>query len=82
MTITTISSDAFNQDVGGAKRAADNGPVIITDGDRPSYVFLSHDLYRRLLGPTLREMIPPIGDDIEFEPARLSDDAFRPVDLP
>jgi hypothetical protein len=82
MTVTTISSDAFNQNVGSAKHAADNGPVIITDGGRPAYVFLSHDLYRRLLGPTLREMIPPIGDDIEFEPARLADDAFRPIGLP
>ncbi len=81
MTITTISIDAFDRDVDGAKRAADVGPVIIIDDNKPSYVFLSHDLYRRLLGPTLREMIPPIGDDIEFEPAPLSDDTFRPVDL-
>jgi hypothetical protein len=83
VTITRVSSDTFNQDIGGAKRAADNGPVIITDdGDKPAYVFLSHELYRRLLGPTLREMVPPIGDDIEFDPQPLSDDVFRPVDLP
>ena len=33
------------------------------------------------LGPTLREMVPPIGDDIEFEPPRMSGDIFRPADL-
>jgi hypothetical protein len=37
---------------------------------------------QKLSGPTLREMVPPIGDDIEFEPPRLSDDIFRPADLP
>jgi hypothetical protein len=81
MTVTRLSSHKFNEDVGAAKRAADNGPVIITDGDKPAYVFLSHDLYRRLLGPTLREMVTqPGGDDIEFEPPRLSDEIFRPTD--
>jgi hypothetical protein len=44
-----------------------------------AYVVMRDDVYRRLLGPTLREMIPPSGDDIEFEPARMSDDIFRPV---
>jgi hypothetical protein len=78
MTTTTLSSHRFSQDVGAARRAADNGPVIITDGDKPAYVFMSHDLYRRLLGPTLREMIAhPGGDEIDFEPSRLSDDIFQ-----
>jgi hypothetical protein len=81
MTVTRLSSHKFNEDVGAAKRAADSGPVIITDGDKPAYVFLSHDLYSRLLGPTLREMVTqPGGDDIEFEPSRLSDEIFRPAD--
>jgi hypothetical protein len=34
MTVTRVSSDTFNQDIGGAKRAADNGrsssPVTAT----------------------------------------------------
>jgi hypothetical protein len=83
MTVTRVTSDTFNQDIGGAKRAADNGPVIITDdGGKPAYVFLSHELCRRLLDPTLCEMVPPSGDGIEFDPAPLSDNAFRPIDLP
>jgi hypothetical protein len=81
MTTTTLSSHKFHQDVGAAKRAADNGPVIITDGDKPAYVFMRHDLYRRLLGPTLREMVGQLGgDDIDFEPSRLSDNVFRSTD--
>jgi hypothetical protein len=82
MTVTMLSSEKFNQDVGSAKRAADSGPVIITDADKPAYVLLRHDLYRRLFGPTLREMVAqPEGDDIEFKPCRLSDDIVRAPDL-
>ena len=33
--ITTLSSRAFNQDASGAKKAANNGPVFITDRGRP-----------------------------------------------
>jgi len=81
VTVTRLSSHKFNQDVGAAKRAAEKGPVIITDGDKPAYVFLSHDLYRRLLGPTLREMVTqPGGDDIDFEPPRMSAHVLRPND--
>ena len=36
MTITTLSSREFNQDASGAKRAARDGPVFITDRDRPA----------------------------------------------
>ena len=79
MSVTTLPSHKFDQDIGGAKRAADSGPVIITDDGKPAYVLLSHDFYRRLLGPTLREMVAqPEGDDINFDPPRLSNNMFRP----
>jgi hypothetical protein len=78
MTVTMLPSHKFDQDICGAKRAADNGPVIITDDGRPVYVLLSHVFYRRLLGPTLREMVAqPGGDDIDFDPPRMSDQMFR-----
>jgi hypothetical protein len=81
MTITTLPSQKFDQDVGSAKRAAVNGPVIITDDGKPVYVLLSHDFYRRLLGPTLREMVAqPGSDDIDFDPPRMSSNMFRPGD--
>lgn len=47
---TTISSREFNQDAAGAKRAAQAGPVFITDRGRPAHVLLSIDEYRRLSG--------------------------------
>ena len=53
ITVTTISSREFNQDVSPAKRAADEGPVILTDRGEPDYVFLRHDAYRRLTGGSL-----------------------------
>jgi len=71
---TKISSREFNQDIGGAKRAADRGPVVITDRGKPAYVLLRHDAYLRLLGkaPTIRDLVgQPGAEDIEFEPLRL-----------
>jgi prevent-host-death family protein len=84
MTITRLSSRDFNQDVSRAKRAADEGPVIITDRGEPAYVLLRHDAYRRLLsgGPTIRRLLDLPGvEDIEFEPPRLGSGIFRPADL-
>jgi hypothetical protein len=84
MTITRLSSRDFNQDVSRAKRAADQGPVIITDRGEPAYVLLRHDAYRRLLsgGPTIRKLLDLPGvEDIEFEPPRLGGGIFRPADL-
>ncbi len=46
----SITSRAFNQDAAGAKRAANQGPVFITDRGRPAHVLLSIEAYRRLLG--------------------------------
>jgi hypothetical protein len=34
---TTLSSREFNQDTGRAKKAAENGPVFITDRGRPAH---------------------------------------------
>jgi prevent-host-death family protein len=84
MTVTRLSSRDFNQDVSRAKRAADEGPVIITDRGEPAYVLLRHDAYRRLLsgGPTIRKLLDLPGvEDIEFEPPRLGGGIFRPAHL-
>ncbi len=48
MSITTLSSRAFNQDTSGAKNATAAGPVIITDRGRPSHVLLTFNDYRKL----------------------------------
>jgi prevent-host-death family protein len=84
MAVTRLTAREFNQDVSRAKRAANVGPVLITDRGKPAYVLLSHDEYRRLAGkkPSIRELLAqPGGDDIEFEPARLDGPFFRPVDF-
>ena len=79
-----FTSREFNQDVGRAKRAATEGPVIITDRGHPSHVLLTIDEYRRLTG-TGRSLADALGmkdgADIEFEPGRLSDGFIRPVDF-
>jgi prevent-host-death family protein len=83
MELTTITSRTFNQDASGAKRAAQNGPVFITDRGKPAHVLLSIEAYRRLTGQ--RESIIDLLADAEaaevsFEPGRLSGLA-KPVDL-
>lgn len=71
MTITTISSRAFNQDTAGAKKAAKQGPVFVTDRGKPAHVLLTIDEYRRLTGTevSLADLIGmgPEHDDIELE---------------
>lgn len=83
---TTISSRDLNQDIGAAKRAARQGPVIITDRGVPAFVLLTHDEYCRLLGADGRTMVDMLaqqgGEDIDFEPPRLGEHGlFRPMTL-
>lgn len=83
MSITTISSREFNQDAGGAKKAADKGPVIITDRGRPAHVLLNFKDYQKLLakGPSLFEALAmPEGEDIEFDPPKMNL-ATRPAEF-
>lgn len=84
MSLTTISSREFNQDTGGAKKAAEKGPVIITDRGRPAHVLLSFEIYQRLVdaGPSLLDALAQKEDgDFDFDPPRMGDDIFRPVDF-
>lgn len=74
MTITTLSSRELNQDLGRAKKAALDGPVVITDRGRPAHVLLSYADYLRLSGQrrTLLEALSMPGmEDIEFDPPKL-----------
>ncbi len=84
MVTTTLSSREFNQDTSRAKRAATNGPVIITDRGKPAHVLLTFDQYRELAGKkkNLVELLSMPGmEDIEFDPPRLGDDVFIPADF-
>ncbi len=48
--ITTLSSRQFNQDASKAKKAAQDGPVFITDRGKPAHVLLTYDTYKQLTG--------------------------------
>ncbi len=81
--ITTYTSREFNQDASGAKRAAEEGPVYITDRGRPAHVLLSIDEYQRLVGPAagIVDMLAMKPDDaIDFEAAPLTI-ILRPADF-
>jgi prevent-host-death family protein len=66
-----LTSREFNQDSSGAKRAAENGPVYITDRGRPSHVLLTFEDYQRLAAnqPSIVELLggPPGIEDVDFE---------------
>ena len=71
MNITTLSSRAFNQDTSRAKKAAQNGPVFITDRGRPAHVLLSIEEYRRMAGESasiVDLLAMPGVEDIDFDP--------------
>lgn len=46
----TLTSRELNHDVSSAKRAAQSGPVIITDRGKPSHVLMTYDDFTRLSG--------------------------------
>lgn len=83
MTAKTVSSREFNQDVSGAKRAANDGPVFITHRGEPAHVLLSIDEYRRLTGgqKSIAELLAlPGAEEIDFDPPRVGD-LYRAADL-
>lgn len=83
MTITTLSSRELNQDVSRAKKAANSGPVFITDRGKPAHVLLSIEEYQRLTRQrrSIADALAMPGiADIEFEPEHVIIEA-RPVDL-
>lgn len=83
MTITTVSSREFNQDTSGAKRAANEGPVFITDRGRPAHVLLTIEAYRKLTHktPRITDLLAMPGiEEIDFEPPR-AEKIYRPADL-
>jgi len=73
MTVTRISSRAFNQEVSRAKKAAEEGPVYITDRGNPAHVLLTFEAYKKLTGSNRSiedSLAMPDGVDIDFEPER------------
>lgn len=84
MSITTVSSREFNQDVARAKRAALEGPVFITDRGHVAHVLLSMKEYEEIAstGVSIVELLAmPEVAGIDFEPPRLDKTLYRPADL-
>lgn len=83
MSVTTLSSREFNQDASGAKKAAKDGPVFITDRGRPAHVLLTIEDYQKMIGgaASIVDMLAmPGAEDVTFEPVRAGK-LYRPVDL-
>ena len=83
MLIRKFTSRDFNQNVSEAKKAANKGPVFITDRGRPAHVLLNFDEYQRLTGGrrNIADLLSMPGvEDIELELTR-SKDLARGTDL-
>jgi len=81
-----MSSREFNQNPSEAKRAAEDGPVIVTDRGQPAFVLLTYESFRRLSGEgsgSILEMLrqDDAEADFDFDPPRLDDGFARPADL-
>lgn len=83
--MTTVTAREFNQDVSAAKRAAAQGPVIVTDRGKPAFVLLTIEDYRRRTVTQERDLVDRLAmadetfvdDDVfEITPVR-----FDPLDL-
>lgn len=83
MTITTLSSREFNRETNGAKEAARQGPVFITDRGRPTHVLLTIEDYQRLTGGymSLAEAVAQPGGNFDFSLPRVGGGMFKPADL-
>ena len=66
--MVTISSRDFNRDVSAAKRAADEGPVVITDRGEPAYVLLSFADYNETRERRSLLDVLQMDEDVDFEP--------------
>lgn len=71
MTTNRVTSREFNEDPDGAVRAAQTGPVYITDRGRPSYVLLTFETYKRLAASqtSITELLsdPPGIENVDIE---------------
>ena len=84
MPITTVTSQTYNRDSSKVRKAADDGPVFITERGRPAHVLLSIADYQKLAGKemTLLQSVcdprPEADFDAEFPRVEF---ALREVDL-
>lgn len=83
MPPTTFTSRDFNREPNRIKRAAKDGPVIITERSRPDLVVMSYERYATLTGqrPSFLDRIGMPGlSDIDLDTA-LPNDLPRAADF-
>ena len=80
MPASTMTAREFNQHVSRAKKAADKGPLIITERGKPAYVLMRHDAF--VAGAQRRRAIDVLSDpqasDVDVEFPRMSIDMRLP----
>ena len=84
MSIVTISSREFNQNISKAKKDARNNPVIITDRGKPAHVLLSIEQYRQITKSEknlLDLLAMPSAADIDFDPPKIDKSFLQHADL-
>lgn len=86
MGITTLSGREFNQDIARAKRAAESGPVIITDRGSPAFVLQRYEDWRQQTGARpgvslLEALADPASEDVAFEPPKVTGAIGRAAEL-
>lgn len=66
--MATVTAAEFNRSPSRVKNAASSEPVIITEHNKPSFVLLSYDEYRRLTATpeNLADWLE-MDEDIDFE---------------
>ena len=84
MATKKLTSREFNQDTGRAKKAAQDGPVYITDRGKPSHVLLTFADYQRLAAnrPSIIDLLAqqPGIEDVEFD-APVSSETARSAEF-
>lgn len=85
--VATFSSREFAHDLAGVKRAAQEGPVFITDRGTPTYALMKIEDFHRLANAgaparSLLEVMDSLPDTagIEFEPPPL-EGLVKPAEL-
>jgi len=84
LAVTAAVATATSADADVRKKAAQDGPVFITDRGRPAHVLLTIEAYQKLTGEqaSIVDLLAMPGvEDIEFDPPRLGKNIFRPADF-
>ncbi|WP_422136912.1 MULTISPECIES: type II toxin-antitoxin system Phd/YefM family antitoxin [unclassified Endozoicomonas] len=84
MSITTISSRTFNQNVTEAKRSALKQPVFISDRGTVTHVLLNIEHYKEITrnaANILELLAMPDVEDADLEALPLKDNFLKPEDF-